>query len=396
MAAGGTGGLGGSKAVDLSAVQAAQAKADAAEVIASQESSEMSFVRDVPDSTNPAAATRTKKKEDTFKSLESRRKGEAKTDKKTETGDKSGQDLADKYTQGNSEVSGSDLRGIRDQLSDDSSTEDVLNLLASKFNDPALQALALDYLVQTTPSSSADLKEALVQARNTLLQQHGTKVSGGRNVLFASQQYGEALGVAPSSLRDIYNVVTTTNLNCHQLLDLLKGQYSHEEMCKVSSFLLNGMSADLKSEGPSVEPPKLQLLMSEIRNLQAILTSYEFFDSRAPTILDSLKTEGHTISPNVNSRSLADAFQGMINDKFPSSSKMERSLQELVGNETEVQTAVMNLFVTALNNTSARLYASASRRQDLKMMMLNTLDSINRDNEDYPKATDFPKPYPWS
>lgn len=62
MAAGGTGGLGGSKAVDLSAVQAAQAKADAAEVIALQESSEMSFVREVPDSTNPAAATRTKKK----------------------------------------------------------------------------------------------------------------------------------------------------------------------------------------------------------------------------------------------------------------------------------------------------------------------------------------------
>lgn len=80
-ASGGAGGLGGAQAVDVAQVQAAAAKADAQEVVASQEQSDISMIRDSQDLTNPQAATRTRKKEEKFQTLESRRKGAAQTEK---------------------------------------------------------------------------------------------------------------------------------------------------------------------------------------------------------------------------------------------------------------------------------------------------------------------------
>ncbi|WP_201456859.1 type III secretion system gatekeeper subunit SctW [Chlamydia sp. 17-3921] len=398
MAAGGTGGLGGSKAVDLAAVQSAAAAADAAEVIASQESSEMSMVKEAPDSTNPAAATRTKKKEEKFTTLESRRKGEAaKAEKKAGSAEeKADQDLADKFSQGNSEVSAQDLRNVRDNLKEDSSSEDILELLSNKFKDSTIQSVALDYLIQTTPPSQGTLKESLIQARENLLQREGRKVTGGRNILFASQEYAEAMNTSPTGLRSLYTEVTSNVHSCEQLLTMLQSRYNQAEMGTVSSFLLRGMAADLKSDGPSVAPAKLQVMMSETRNLQAVLTSFEFFETKVSPMLDSLKAEGASISPDLNFKVVAETFHKIINDKFPSASKIERETQGIIGNDREAMSSLINLFVVALGATSPRLFASAQKRQDLKTMMLNTLDSINKDNEDYPKATDFPKPYPWS
>ncbi|CAG9046667.1 hypothetical protein NVRI1_01032 [Chlamydia abortus] len=396
-ASGGAGGLGGAQAVDVAQVQAAAAKADAQEVVASQEQSDISMIRDSQDLTNPQAATRTKKKEEKFQTLESRRKGAAQTEKKSEsTGDKSDADLADKYTENNAEISGQDLRSIRDALHDGSSEEDILDLVKSKFSDPALQGIALDYLVQTTPASKGALKDSLIKAQQTHMQQNRQAVVGGKNILFASQEYANILQTSAPGLRALYLQVTSDFHTCEQLLQMLQTRYNYEEMGTVSSFILKGMSADLKSEGASVSPVKLQVMMSETRNLQAVITGYTFFQDKFPNVMASLKADGASIPEDLKFDKVADTFFKLINDKFATASKMERGVRDLVGNDTEAITGILNLFFTALRGTSSRLFSSAEKRQELGTMMANALDSVNTHNEDYPKSTDFPKPYPWS
>ena len=65
-ASGGAGGLGGAQTVNVSQAQAAAAAEDVKEIIGSQESSEASMIKGNDDFTNPAAATRVKKKEEKF------------------------------------------------------------------------------------------------------------------------------------------------------------------------------------------------------------------------------------------------------------------------------------------------------------------------------------------
>ncbi|CRI35688.1 Type III secretion regulator YopN/LcrE/InvE/MxiC [Chlamydia pneumoniae] len=397
-ASGGTGGLGGTQGVNLAAVEAAAAKADAAEVVASQEGSEMNMIQQSQDLTNPAAATRTKKKEEKFQTLESRKKGEAgKAEKKSEsTEEKPDTDLADKYASGNSEISGQELRGLRDAIGDDASPEDILALVQEKIKDPALQSTALDYLVQTTPPSQGKLKEALIQARNTHTEQFGRTAIGAKNILFASQEYADQLNVSPSGLRSLYLEVTGDTHTCDQLLSMLQDRYTYQDMAIVSSFLMKGMATELKRQGPYVPSAQLQVLMTETRNLQAVLTSYDYFESRVPILLDSLKAEGIQTPSDLNFVKIAESYHKIINDKFPTASKVEREVRNLIGDDVDSVTGVLNLFFSALRQTSSRLFSSADKRQQLGAMIANALDAVNINNEDYPKASDFPKPYPWS
>ncbi|ANH79068.1 type III secretion system gatekeeper subunit SctW [Candidatus Chlamydia sanziniae] len=395
---GGAGGLGSTQGVNLSEVQAAAAKSDASEVIASQEGTEISLIQQSQDMTNPAAATRIRKKEDKFQTLESRRKGEAgKAGKKSEaTEEKGKQDLADTFTANNTEISAQDLRELRDSLTDDSSSEEILQSIQKKIKDPALQAIALDYLVQTIPSSRGALKDALIQARLTHTQQFSRAAIGGKNILFASQHYGEILNTSPFGLRQLYLEVTGNTHSCEQLLSLLQDRYTYDDSKIVSSFLLKGMAVDLKSEGPSIEPAKLQTMMTEIRNLQAVLASYDFFSAKVPLLLDNLKAEGARYPEDINFVKVAESYHKVINDKFPTASKLERETRSLIGEDLDAVTGILNLFFGALRQTSPRLFPSADKRQQLGTMIANALDMVNINNEDYPKATDFPKPYPWS
>ncbi|MBX6680277.1 type III secretion system gatekeeper subunit SctW [Chlamydia gallinacea] len=397
-ASGGAGGLGRANAIDVAQVQQAAATADAKEIIATQEQSSISLIKDNQDVSNPAAATRTKKKEEKFQTLESRRKGgAAQTEKKSEaTEEKSDADLADKYTENNSEISAGDLRSIRDSLKNDASEDDILSLLQSKFSDPALQSIALDYLIQTTPNAQGALKDTLVRAQQRHTQQNHQAVVGGKNILFASQEYASALNVSAPSLRSLYLEVTSNFHTCDSLLQMLQSRYNYEEMATVSSFLLKGMSADLKSEGASIEPAKLQVLMTETRNLQAVISGYDFFQIKLPTLTASLKAEGVSLPEDLTFQKVGDTFFSLIGDKFPTASKMERAVRGLVGDDVDAVSSILNLFFTAIRGTSPRLFSSADKRQQLATMLANALDSVNINNENYPKPTDFPKPYPWS
>ncbi|AGS01885.1 SctW family type III secretion system gatekeeper subunit CopN [Chlamydia trachomatis] len=390
-ASGGAGGLGSTQTVDVARAQAAAATQDAQEVIGSQEASEASMLKGCEDLINPAAATRIKKKEEKFESLEARRKPTAdKAEKKSESTEEKGDTpLEDRFTEDLSEVSGEDFRGLKNSFDDDSSPDEILDALTSKFSDPTIKDLALDYLIQTAPSDGK-LKSALIQAKHQLMSQNPQAIVGGRNVLLASETFASRANTSPSSLRSLYFQVTSSPSNCANLHQML-ASYLPSEKTAVMEFLVNGMVADLKSEGPSIPPAKLQVYMTELSNLQALHSVNSFFDRNIGNLENSLKHEGHAPIPSLTTGNLTKTFLQLVEDKFPSSSKAQKALNELVGPDTGPQTEVLNLFFRALNGCSPRIFSGAEKKQQLASVITNTLDAINADNEDYPKPGDFPR-----
>lgn len=288
-----------------------------------------------------------------------------------------------------SEVSGQDFKGLKNELSDESSSDDVLELLSQKFSDPTIKNLALDYLITTSPPDGK-LRAALIQAKQTLFQQNPQAIVGGRNVLIASEAFASKAHTSPSSLRSLYLQVTSGPSNCSTLRQMLSS-YSPSEKTVVLDFLVGGMVADLKSGGPSIPPAQLQVYMTELSNLQALNSVDNFFDKHTGGILNNLKNEGFSPPPSVTPKNLAQTFFKLVEDKFPSSMKTQKLLSELVGQETTVQTEVLNLFFRALSGCSPRIFLGAEKKQQLGTIITNTLDAVNADNEDYPKPGDFPR-----
>lgn len=396
---GGAGGLGGSTSVNVAALEAKAAAADAADVGALQENSEISLMTRVdPDMANPAAAARTTKKELKFKSLEARKKStetEGKPKSKS-TEEKMHEDLADKHSSDNPEISAQDLRSLKDSISPDDSPEDILKQVAEKFPDPVLASQALDYLDASVAATDGALKSAIIQAKATHNATHKQAIVGGKNISFVTQQFASSLKIAPGNLRQLYLDVTSSRNTCKQLFDMLNAKYVFNEIAPIVSFIGKGISADLKSSGSSIEPVKLMLLLEEIKNLSAVMTTYSYFETAMPGMQQSAQAEGLEFPQTVDFIKLTESFQNLVSDNYPQAGKCERAVKELVGPDIDLQSIVLNQFYKAARSASPRLYQSSGKREALLTSLANALDNINKDNDDYPKTSDFPKPSPWS
>lgn len=399
MSSSGAGGLGGSTGVNVSALEAKAAAQDAQNIEATQEASEMSMMSSVnPDMTNPAAAARTTKKELKFRPLAERKKASETSEKKPtkSTEEKMQEDLADKHSSDSTEISAQDLRSLRDSIAPDASPDDILKAVQEKFSDPVLASRALDYLDASVSSSDGALKNAIIQAKTTYNTTHKQAIVGGKNIQFTTHQFASELKVSPSSLRQLYLEVTSKENTCKQMFTLLTERYLFPDMKAVTSFLLNGISADMKSEGSSIPSAKLMLLMGEIRNLEAVVDSYQIFESAFPRMQQNAQAEGLSFPDHVNFVSLAESFQKLVGDNYPLAKKCETEVQSLVGPDTDLQSIVLNNFFTAARNVSPRFFESVGKRDAFLTALANALDNINKDNDDYPKPSDFPKPSPWS
>lgn len=386
------GGIGGAPTpINVASVEQKAAIAKTKQATAEQETSETGLVQN-PDFTNPAAAARTRTKETSFKSLASRKKTPTDTKEKkihgVEERKKEG-DLAEQYQDENPEMDAQDLNKLKQKISEDSTPEEIQALIEGSFSDPTLGFSALEFLSQST--TSPKLQQAIQQAKSNYQGKYTQAIAGGRNILFASQQFGSELKTTPSSLRSLYLTVTTSMLSANELFSVLSSKYNHAEQKIVSNFLLQGMSSDLKSEGPSIDPAKLQVLMNETKGLQAVLNVFTFFQDSMPRLALMMKADNVTLPKNVTYEDLAKSFQTIIMDKFPTTSKIQRQVQELSGGDPDVMSNLLNLFYQALGQTSPRLFSSAEQRQQLGLIIANTLDILNLNNEDYPHPGDFPK-----
>lgn len=385
-------GIGGAPTpINVSAIEQKAAIAKSKEASAEQEASEIGLAQN-PDFTNPAAATRIRKRESTFKSLSTRRKTTTTTKEKTVKSIEERQkhdDLSQQYQEENPELDDEILNKLKNEVNENSTPEEILSLVENLFTDPVLAFSSLEFLSASTKHPK--LQQVIQQAKESYQEKHSQAIIGGRNILFASQEFGNQLKIPPSSLRALYLKVTTSIISSNELFSILSSQYTYEEQKTVSSFLLQGMSSDLKSEGPSIDPAKLQVLMNETKSLQAVLNLYSFFQESMPRLSLMMKSDNVSLPKEISYEILTKTFQSIIMDKFPTSTKIQRLVQEISGGDPDIMSNILNLFYQALNQTSPRLFSSADHRQQIGLTIANTLDILNINNDDYPHPNIFPK-----
>ncbi|MCH9703207.1 MAG: type III secretion system gatekeeper subunit SctW, partial [Chlamydiae bacterium] len=268
--------------VNLSGIQAQQAKQEARQTVARQVASKARFTEEVEEGFNPAASRKEMERRGRFRSLESRKKAgtqEAIAIKEVEA--RAEEDLAHDFERRNPELPADKLATLKGLIHEEQTAEDILAEVLKMFSDPTLADEALDFLDR---SLLEPIKSRVKKARELLNEKLGREVLAGRNIDTAAKSFAKKGVKTPSELRNLYREVTGDPKPHNALFAQLSAEYDFDELQSLVEFLLQGMAYDLKSKGPSIQPAELQLLMTEVRNLQSIVWVYLFFKERLKMI----------------------------------------------------------------------------------------------------------------
>ncbi len=370
-----------SSSINVAAIEAKQTQREAKELIASQVMSATRLTEDLESAFNPAAALRMSQRRDRFRPLESRsaKASESKDKKILEVSKKGEDDLADGYNKRNPELPKERLREMRSQIREGASADEILETVDRFFKDPTLADEALEYLSKST---SGDLQSSVLRAKELLNEQKGREIIAGRNVDAAAKAYAEkGTGATPTELRDLYRDITGTPRDHNLLFEELSKQYDFTSLKMVVAFLLKGLGFDLKSKGPSIQQAELIRLLTEVRNLQSILWVYLFFKGRMRLIQRELK-KYKIPGKNLTFELLAKGYIKLVEERYPSLTKVLQFAEKLGLRELPTRIVILTQFRDATRQLAPRLYKTPKQRQDLLLVLIETLEELEEKLEE--------------
>ncbi|NGX55199.1 MAG: hypothetical protein KR126chlam2_00827 [Chlamydiae bacterium] len=366
--------------------QAKAAKALGKQIAAAQDLSEDNFTSSVAQTGfNPAASGRLQRQLNRSKTLVERKKAPEETLKVEEVTPESDEDLAHDFHRRNSELETNLLIYIRRRLNEDSSPEDVIDSVTAIFkDDPTLAHEAMGYLERVT---DGPLLETVKQARQIHYEQNEHSIIAGRNVDSVAKYYHKlGLGENPTELRNLYRDITLNPREHNVLFAELSKQYNFDQLEQVVGFLLKGLSYDLKSKGSSIQRPELIRLMTDTRNLQSILWVHIFFKSRMRLIRSLFSKAGVPYPKNITFEHLAKQYISLVDQKYPSVLKLIQQTEQL-GFQSDVEKSIiLNQFRDATRQLSPRLYQSVKHRQNLRLVIIETLEEVEAEDEEAEEA----------
>lgn len=369
--------------VSLSAIEARAAQRESKEILATQVLSEERFEEGVDTGFNPAAAQRQQERLNRFKALDARGKTlETKERKIQEVGGKAdaGEDMLQDFTRRNPELDPDRLRRLKEGLREGMTPDQILKEVEEAFPDPTLADEAMDFLER---SSEGALKEAVQKARTILTENKGREIIAGRNIAPMVQAYHKkGLGANPSELRNLYRDVTGNPRDHNALFTELASKYPFDELKNVVGFLLKSLGYDLKSKGPSIQQAELMRLLTETRNLQSILWVYLFFKSRMKLLRSLFAKYGVKAHKLLTFEMLAKEYIKLVEERYPSVLRLLKQVQGMGYEEDGAQIAILMQFRDAIRQLSTRLYKSPKARQDLLIVILETLEDLEEEKED--------------
>lgn len=290
------------------------------------------------------------------------------------------QEIAENYEQKNPEMQARTLLSIQARISRYDSPDDILRKLKQVYLDVALVDEAIDFLMET---ADADMRLTLEKAKGELYRTSEREVRAGRNIAIQAREFSsQGLGSA-TALRDLYRNLTANPRDAPTLFQELTSNYSLEKMRVVIDFMLHSLGADVKAKGPSISREELQRMMSETRNMQAILGIYRFFLSRMNLITSSFDRQGMVLPPRVSFDMLAKLFVKFIMERYPSTDKALMLSQQLgISEEAEAQIIVYLQFRDAMRQVAPRLFRDERHRQDLLVCFMDTLEELEEKLEE--------------
>ena len=267
------------------------------------------------------------------------------------------------------------------------------------YPDHYLADEAFEFLTQTTDPNTK-IGTNLRKAREILNDRFGREVKAGRNINNEAKEFAkQGLGTA-GSLRDLYRDITGNPREPITLFEELTESFTFDKMKAVLEFMLHSLGSDMKAKGPSIAPAELQRLFSEVRSMQAVLGVYRFFFQRMNLIQGQFARENLSFPKQLTFDLLAKTLVKLLGERYPSPDKILK-FSSLLGISEEVlaQVIIYTQFRDAMRGISPRLFKSDKHRQDLLMVLIETiseLDDLLEDDEDEEDEKDEKKKLGWS
>jgi len=369
--------------VSLASIQAKAAQRESKEILAKQVLSADRFEESVDTAFNPAAVERQQARLNRFRTLDARGRAlETKEKRIEEVAAKmeGGEDLAKDFGKRNSELDPDRLMRLKAGLREGMTADQILKEVEEAFADPTLADEAMDFLERT---SEGALKDSVRQARSILTETKGREIIAGRNIApMVKMFHKKGVGGNPTELRNLYREVTGNPRDHNALFSELAGKYPFDELKNVVSFLLKSLGYDLKSKGPSIQPPELIRLMTETRNLQSILWVYLFFKSRMKLIRSLFAKYGVATSKLLTFELLAKEFIKLVEERYPSILKLLKQLEKMGMMEEGAKVAILMQYRDAIRQLSSRLFKTQKQRQDLLIVILEALEDLEEEDEE--------------
>ncbi|NGX46257.1 MAG: hypothetical protein K940chlam2_01445 [Chlamydiae bacterium] len=313
-----------------------------------------------------------------FQTLEQKRKEirkeEAQEAEKTTPSVDKVEEVAEAFHKRNSEFDKRSLLMLRSRVSENDSAEELLHKVMESYPDHSLADEALDYLSET---SDGKLKELVGQAKSNLNETYGREVRAGRNIGAESRAFSqEGLG-SPTGLRDLYREITGNPRDAPTLFEELSEQFTFEKMTIAIKFILHSIGADLGTKGPSISRPELQRLMTEARNLQAILWVYRFFQGRMDLLGSAFERNGMFMPSQITFEYLARLFVQFLRERYPSMDKVfQLGLKLGLSYDELSQIVVFGQMRDAVRGVAPRLFRSNQHRHDVLMSFIEALEEL--------------------
>ncbi len=285
-------------------------------------------------------------------------------------------EVSENFERKNPELPAKLLLALHLRISDDDSVEDIVEKLRATFSDISLADEALDFLIEV--ASSKNLAK-LQLAKERMDHLYAREIQAGKNIATEARNFSvQGLG-SPTALRDLYRDITGNPREANALFQELSSKYSFEKMKPMIEFMLHSIGSDLKSKGPSIPRSELLRLMSETKNMQAILGVYRFFASRMPLIITSFDREALFYPTQLSFEFLAKTFVRFIQERYPSASKVQLLSPTLgIADNLSAQAIVYLNYRDAVRQISPRLFKNEKQRQDLLASFIETLEEIEK------------------
>jgi type III secretion protein W len=282
---------------------------------------------------------------------------------------------AERFARQNKEFNKEVLKLLLEKIKDCRTKEEIRSLVDQFYHDPTLADDALAFLIEAT---RGELQKATQEAREAHNLEFGREIAAGKHIqeeVFKAA--AEKLG-APTTLRDLYRDITGNPREPVTLFLELSDRFTYQDMRKVLAFLFHSLGADLRSQGPSIDPGLLFRLLSETRSLQAILGVYQFFRSRMRLIKGLFARNGLEMPARLSFELLARQFVNLLQERYPTGEKVLVTAGRL-GIEKWIiaKIIIFSQLRDAIREVALhKLYRSIDHRNELYNALIEALESL--------------------
>lgn len=353
-----------------------QEQEEAQKISLSQESSELNMTEFADEAAfNPIMMARRFETLEQKISRKSREEKPEKAEQKVARIEKA-EEVSEEFERKNPELEARSLQLLRSRISSRDTADKILEIVQDSYPDPALADEAFEYLEQT---STGDLLERIREAKQKLNDRFSREIRAGRNMGTQSRAFAaEGLG-SPLGLRTLYRDITGNPREVTDLFSELFEKFTYDKMEKAIDFLLSSMGADLKSKGPSIARGELHRLMTEARNLLAILWVYRFFRGRMNLITSAFERSGRLLPYLITFELLAKLFMQLLKERYPSQDKiLQLALKLGISPDLLAQIIIFTQMRDAVRGVAPKLFRSEQHRHDVLMCFIEALEDLEK------------------